>query len=45
MDTLLVAAAMDHGFWGDAWRIVASVAALFLILGWWNWLLKNLGTF
>jgi hypothetical protein len=33
------------GLWHDTWRIVTSVIVLFGILGWWNWLMKNLGTF
>ncbi|MEA2171080.1 MAG: hypothetical protein QOF76_4380 [Solirubrobacteraceae bacterium] len=33
------------GVWHDTWRIATSVVVLFLILAWWNWLMKNLGTF
>jgi hypothetical protein len=31
--------------WHDTWRIAVSVAILFALLAWWNWLMKNLGTF
>jgi hypothetical protein len=42
----LVLAAADWGrVWHDTWRIATSVIVLFLILAWWNWLMKNLGTF
>jgi hypothetical protein len=41
----LVIAQIDHGFLGDTWRIVTSVVVLFLLLAWWGWLMKNLGTF
>lgn len=42
----LILAAADWGkVLDDTWKIVTSVIVLFLILGWWNWLMKNLGTF
>lgn len=45
MPDLVVAAANWSRFFDDAWKIVTSVIVLFLILAWWNWLMKNLGTF
>lgn len=45
MHGALVMAADIGKVWHDTWRIVTSVIVLFLILGWWNWLMKNLGTF
>lgn len=45
MDPLILLAVDWGHIWHDGWRIVTSVAVLFLIIGWWNWLMKNLGTF
>jgi hypothetical protein len=45
MHDLVFAAANWSRFWSDSWKIATSVIVLFLILGWWNWLMKNLGTF
>lgn len=45
MDALIMIAADWGKVWSDTWKIVTSVIVLFLILGWWNWLMKNLGTF
>jgi len=45
MHDLLVIASDLGKVWHDTWRITLSVAVLFGLLGWWNWLMKNLGTF
>jgi hypothetical protein len=45
MHALILAAADWGRALDDAWKIATSVIVLFAILGWWNWLMKNLGTF
>lgn len=34
-----------HSVLIDTLKITSSVIVLFLLLAWWNWLMKNLGTF
>jgi hypothetical protein len=38
--------AADLGtIWNDTWKIATSVAVLFFLLWFWNWMMSNLGTF
>lgn len=44
-DVLLPVAADLGKVWHDTWKIATSVAVLFGLLGFWNWMMSNFGTF